>query len=226
MSSIHEYEYEMVAGIPGVLPKGERVLWQGHPRWVSFMLHVLHAGWISAYFGALMAWRFAAEVVDGQGMYAAFVSALWIGVLWSVIMAILSAFAWASVRNTIYTITTKRVVYRYGVAFQMAVNVPFNKVDGAGLKTFADGTGELTLTIGEGDRLAYLMLWPNVRRWHFMSPQPMFRSIPDATGVAKILSDALAATQAEGAVTVATEAPRAKPVQRPLKPLTTSVATA
>ena len=221
MSSDHEYDFEMIAGLPGVLPKGERLLWQGKPEWFSFLNHALHAKWVAAYFAALMVWRYVAEISDGRGVYAAFVSALWLALLGAIVMAILAAFAWATARTTIYSITSKRVVYRFGIALQMAVNVPFNQIDGAGLKTFSDGTGEVTLAIGGTDRLAYLVLWPHARRWRYLSPEPMFRSVADATGVAKILTGALAASSRADA----TPAPiTASQPSRPLKPIAAAVA--
>lgn len=196
MSNVNEYDSEPMPGLPGILPAGERILWQGRPDWMSFLVHVLHVRWVLAYFGALTVWRFGSAVSEGMGVVEAASSALWLMPLWSVVIVAMVGFAIASARTTIYTITSKRVILRYGVALQMCVNVPFSKIAGAELAMFGDGSGQLPLQL-EGDiRLAYLVIWPHARRGHYLNPQPMLRSLADPKGVAKILADALAADQA------------------------------
>ena len=43
------------------------------------------------------------------------------------------------------------------------------------------------------NRIAWLVLWPNVRPWHFTNPQPMLRCLDDADTVAPMLAAALEA---------------------------------
>jgi hypothetical protein len=83
------------------------------------------------------------------------------------------------------------VVIRFGVALPMAVNIPFKVIEGAGLRTYADGTGDITLSLAPQQRINYLIMWPNVRPWHMLKPQPMLRCIPNAERVAEILGTAL-----------------------------------
>jgi Bacterial PH domain len=212
----HEYEFEDVPGLPGYLPKSEKLLWQGRPQWRSFLVHALHIRWVWAYFGAIMAWRFVSALADGLGLHGAIVSAAWLGLLGLILTAILVGFAVATARMTIYSITSKRIVMRYGIAIQMAINVPFSRIASVGLKTFDDGTGEIPVTIAGDDRFAFLVLWPNARRWEFSNPAPMLRSIPDAGAVAKIMADALAVSIAEPV--------RDAPKTRALKPLVAAAA--
>ena len=200
--SVHEYDFEPIPGVPGIPPAGERILWQGSPVWRSFLVHVLHVRWVLAYFGALTAWRYASALWDGMSVLQATTSALWLMPLWSVVIAALVGFAIAAARTTIYTITSKRVILRYGVALQMAVNVPFNTVAGAGLKVFGDGTGQLPLQLDGDIRLAYLVIWPHARPGQYLNPQPMLRSLADPKAVAKVLADALAASQVGVAATL------------------------
>jgi Bacterial PH domain len=190
----HEYDYETVAGLPGDLPDRERVLWQGSPTWLSFLTHALHVRWIAGYFALLMVWRFASGLHDGMNLQAALISGAWIVPLAAIVIAIMAGFALAVSRTTIYSITSRRVVFRFGVAVPIAVNVPFSQIVKADLHTFNDGTGQIPLTIGGQDRFAFLVLWPHAMGWQINNPQPMIRSIPDSERVAAILATALAAS--------------------------------
>jgi hypothetical protein len=80
----------------------------------------------------------------------------------------------------------------------MAVNIPFKIIESAGLRTYPDGSGDIPLVLGAGQKVNYLIMWPNVRPWRFSNAQPMLRGIPDAKHVAEILADALrSATEAD-----------------------------
>jgi hypothetical protein len=94
-------------------------------------------------------------------------------------------------RSTIYTITTQRVVMRFGIALPMAVNFPFRLVSGAAIKAWTDGTGNIPLQLRDGARVGYVVMWPNVRPWHLASPQPMLRGVAEVQKVAAILARAL-----------------------------------
>jgi hypothetical protein len=108
-------------------------------------------------------------------------------------LAALILLAWLINRSTVYTITNRRVVMRFGVALPMTVNIPFAIVESAALKTRRDGTGDIPLTLTPAQRIAYLHLWPHVRPWQFTRPQPMLRAVPDAARVGAILGDAMSA---------------------------------
>lgn len=183
--------------LPDELPVGERMLWQGSPAWVSTALHVFHVRKVALYFGALILWRFAAHLSDGSSLLDATTYAVWLVPIACAGMALLTLLAFLTARTTIYTITTKRVVMRIGIALSMTVNLPFKVVEAAGLKSFNDGTGDLALRLQSDNKAAYLVLWPHARRWHLKHPQPSLRSIPDARHVADILSEALVASQAQ-----------------------------
>jgi hypothetical protein len=213
--SVHEHDFEPVRGLPGVLPAGERVLWQGSPQVLSFLVHALHVRWVIGYFAVITAWRLWAALDGGMTFAAAVSSALWLTPMWLAVIAILAGFAWAVARTTVYTITTRRLVIRQGVALQMAVNVPFSIVESADMRLLGDGTGQIPLTLDGDLRLAYMVIWPHARFGHFINPQPMLRSIADPQSVARILSDALAASGAPLAVPAPVrEAP--KPGLRPI----------
>jgi hypothetical protein len=112
-------------------------------------------------------------------------------------------------RQTVYTITSKRVVMRFGLAMPMAINIPFTRIDGARLKLNADGSGDIPLKLAQGRKLAFLALWPYARPFKFFNAEPMLRAIPNAQKVAELLGQQLAASAAAQAGT----APQATPVR-------------
>jgi hypothetical protein len=195
-----EYDYEAVPGVPGILPAGERLLWQGGPEWLSFFQRGLPLRAVLGYFGFIAGWRFVSGWSETGSLQFAAISALWILPLCLTVVAIMAAFAYAVTRTTIYTITDKRVIFRFGLAVPVAINVPFAKIATADLNTFADGTGHIPLKIFGVDRFSFFLLWPHARDWQITHPQPMLKSVPDCTKVAEILGGALAASQSGAAV--------------------------
>jgi hypothetical protein len=185
---------DRIPGVPEPLPEGERVLWQGSPRWGTLALRAFHTRKVAIYFGVLVAWRIAAAIADGESFGAAAVPVVWLVAFGAAAVGILAAVAWAASRTTVYALTTRRIVMRFGIALPSTANIPLRLVDAAGLNVHADGTGDIALALAGNDRIAYMHLWPHARAWHFARPQPMLRAIPDAARVAGMLGQALAAT--------------------------------
>jgi hypothetical protein len=187
-----EYDHEPVPGLPGHLPKDERVLWQGSPDWRSLAIRAFHARKVAIYCVVLMAWHFYGRLYDGYTVAMA-LNALMIPVLLTIaVTALLTGLGWLSARTTIYTITNRRVVLRAGIAIPMSINIPFKSLAEGNLKLHRDGTGDVVLKIAGNDRIAYLHLWPHVRRWRFKRPEPMLRCLPDPLRAAEILGRAVA----------------------------------
>ena len=130
-----EYDSEPVLGLPEILPAGEFIVWQGQPDAFGLARRALLAPYVAGYFGSLAAWSGAAALSQGAGAAAAIVSAGWLVLMGLAAIAILFGVAWAMQRSTIYTITNRRIVMGYGVALSMAVNIPFNEIQAAGLRT-------------------------------------------------------------------------------------------
>ncbi|MEJ1159235.1 photosynthetic complex putative assembly protein PuhB [Prosthecomicrobium sp. N25] len=185
---------EIPEGLPEALPEGERLLWQGRPATLPLAIEAFHLRKVAAYFGLLLAWRFGSRLHDGLPAGEALAYAAWILPLAAGALALIAILAFATARTTIYTVTSRRVVLRIGVALQMTVNLPLSIVESAAVKRRADGSGDIALRLEPGVRAAYLVLWPHVRRWRFTRPEPSLRSVPDVAGVADLLSEALAAT--------------------------------
>jgi hypothetical protein len=190
-------------GLPAALPAGERLLWQGSPSVSSLAIHAFHVRKAAGYFGFLVAWRAGEMGLAGASAAEILPGCAWLAFLGGVLVGLLSLLAWASARNAVYTITTRRVVIRHGVALQLSLNVPFSAVEGAGLLQHRDGSGDVALQIEPRQRVVYLLTWPFVRRWQFAKPQPMLRSLESPAEVAKLLTDAWRASQAGQAAATA-----------------------
>ena len=184
-------EFEPVPGLPEVLPKGERMVWQGSPGWRSLAKTAFRVKEVGVYFGLLMVWRAVSTFYSGGSAQAALTSVLWAVAMMAIAMAILCGLAWLSAKTTIYTITDRRIVMRYGTALPLAVNLPFNVIESAALGKHADGTGDIPMVLKPGVGLGYMVLWPNARPWHYSKPQPMLRALSNPEQVARLLSDRL-----------------------------------
>jgi len=191
MSGHDDFDFEPTPGIPARLPEGERILWQGSPDWRALARSAFHIRKVAIYFGLLLLWRLADAAAGGASTAALTGAATWVLVMATGSIGLLTLLAWLNARCTIYTITTRRILLRFGVALPMTVNVPFNVVHSAAMKKNWDGTGDLPLQLHGGDRVAYAALWPHVRPWQFRCPQPMFRGIPEVEEAARMLAEAL-----------------------------------
>jgi hypothetical protein len=198
-------------GLPEHLPAGEELLWQGAPSWRGLARRAFHLRALAAYFGVLLAWLVASTLADGGTKAAAAASLLWAGPLALAALGLLAGLAWLTARTTVYTVTSRRVVMRIGVALPVTINLPFRAVEAAGLRLHADGTGDLPLRLADDGRVAYVHLWPHARPWRVARPEPMLRSVPDAARVAGILARALAAPASPAAARGAATAPAAAP---------------
>jgi len=177
--------------LPEPLPAGERLLWQQSPAWRPFSRRVFQLDKIGFYFLVVVGWV-AVSAYLSTGELAAVLRSL----SWSVppalgVLVILALISWFYARTTTYTITSERVIVQSGLAVPAAVNLPFSKISSADMKTFADGTGDIELTMS-GQRLLYSMLWPNARFFRLKRPTPVMRAVQQPKKVAGILGQALA----------------------------------
>ena len=187
-----DFESKPMNGLPGPLPEGEKLLRQVQPDFRSVWRHVYHADKVAGYFGLLFVWSFYLSLRDGGTLTEAMRSSLWLLPAVGLALAILAILAWFTVKTTVYTITTERVVMRYGMAIPMIVNLSFKAIEAIDLKSFRDGTSDISLTLTGNRLLSYFHLWPHARRWHFTDPKPTLRSIANAEPVAEALAGALA----------------------------------
>jgi len=177
--------------LPAPLPAGERVIWQGKPTFKGLALRSFHIREVAIYFGLLLVWRLWSNWSSGLTATDAAISALWLIAPAISAIAVLAGLAWLFRRAACYTITTKRVLFQFGAALPMTMNVPLGKIANAALKTYRDGSGDIPLQVSDNKRVSYLLLWPHIRPWRMRAPEPMLNSVPDAADVAAKLAQAL-----------------------------------
>jgi hypothetical protein len=182
------------AGLPGPLPAGERMLWQGQPRWQSVALRVLHVRKLAIYFAILLAWYVVAKLAGGMAVRDVAIGTAELAGVAAAPLALMTGYSWAVGRTTVYTVTNRRVLMKFGVGFSITMNVPFAKIDGAALKLGADGIGDIALDIARSERLSYIVIWPHVRSLFSGRTKPTLLALPDAERAAQIIGRALAAS--------------------------------
>ncbi|TYC61772.1 PH domain-containing protein [Rhodobacterales bacterium] len=188
-----EHEIEPVPGLPGNLPHGEEMLWQGRPCARLVARHVLKNRWIAGYFFLLAAWAILGGLHDGRPVPGIVFSVAVLTSLGAVVIGMLELFAWGVQKTTLYTITSHRVVMRFGVAFSLTFNLPFKQVTAVSRADLGDGAGNVAIRLQPGHQLSWLLQWPHVRSWRFSDPEPSLICLPDAKAACDVL--ALAITQ-------------------------------
>lgn len=189
-----EHDSEPVKGIPGLLPAGEQVLWQGAPAWRSLFWHAYHGRILLVYFAIMVLARGAYLYANDASLLESLRGCVGPGLFALVALAILGALAALAAHRTVYTVTTRRVLIRQGIALESTVNLPFAQLEGASLKRHADGTGDIALRLLPTQRISYLWLWPHVRPGRITRPEPALRAVTDVERGAEVLSRAFAST--------------------------------
>jgi hypothetical protein len=169
-------------------------------------LRAFHVRQVAIYFALLAAWRIASDISVGTSALTTATVLLWLLLPCAGACGVLAFLAWLSSRTTYYIITGRRVIIQFGVALPITLNIPFSTIGSAALRSYADGSGDIPLTVTGDDRVAYLMLWPHVRPWRVKRTEPMLRSVEDAKSVSEILARAVvaAANTADGVKGVVT----------------------
>ena len=181
-------------GLPGPLPAGERMLWQGAPDWRLLARRALHTRKLVLYFGLITVWVGACRLLEGAAPSDALRAVAWAAFIGTAPILLAFAYAWAAARASVYTITDRRLVLQLGLALPVTINLPFTRIASADLNRRADGSGDISVSLLGGDRLSYAVLWPHVRPRRFGHPQPTLRALPDVQPVAQLLARALAAS--------------------------------
>ena len=184
----------MSRGLPGRLPEGERILWQGSPDWRVLARRVFHLRAVAIYFAVLLAYFAVNSYARGNALAEVAHDTAELAALALVPILVIGLYAWGTGRATTYTITNRRIAIKMGIALPMTMNLPFTRVDGAGFHPARDGSGDITLQLGKGDQVAYLLLWPHARPWRMAQSEPMLRALPQGARVAQLLARALAAS--------------------------------
>jgi hypothetical protein len=197
-----DFAFEPQRGLPGILPPGERLLWQGAPNWRALAVRSYHVRKIAAYFALLVLWRVATGVAGGQSATTLVIGAGFIAVLGAAAMTTLAGLAYLNARSAVYSITTRRILVRQGIAVPLTLNLPLQCIEAAGLRLFRDGTGDIALSVGGAQRIAFLINWPHLKPGRFSRPEPSLRALEDVDEAARILGVALAAETMPGELPV------------------------
>lgn len=193
MDDHDDYAFEPIPGLPAELPQGETLLWQGSPEWRALTREAFHVRKVAVYFALVLVWQLATAAGEGATLAAMAAQSSWLLAGAAAAIGVLSLLGWLYARTTIYTLTTKRLVIRSGLALPVTLNLPLSLIDTAQVARSSDGTGGIIMTVAKPNRIALLALWPNARPWRFNSPQPMLRSLGDVDAVAALVAKALEA---------------------------------
>ncbi len=188
-----EYEYEPVRGLPEQLPEGEYIVWQGEPEWEGLARRVFHVRGVALYFLLLMTWYLWSKLQSGASLTEALAASSWPFALGLIALGILLVMAWLYARSTVYTLTNKRIVLRFGVAIPMMINVPLERIEAADIARYGSHA-DICLTLAEGDRISFMALWPNARPWHYGRVKPALRGLANADTAAALLADVVGAS--------------------------------
>ena len=140
---MNEYEHEPVRGLPEDLPVGEHIVWQGEPDWRGLARRAFHVRKVMFYFGILIAWYLAANSADGIASGVTTAGVLWTFAMGVLALGILYLLAWVYARTTVYTLTNRRLVLRFGVALPMMINLPLEKLEAADLVQYGGDLGDI-----------------------------------------------------------------------------------
>ncbi|WP_394690175.1 photosynthetic complex putative assembly protein PuhB [Hoeflea sp.] len=198
-----EHDYEPVPGLPGRLPEGEIILWQGAPSSAQVSRRIMKTRWIAGYFAVLVIWNVSAGIYDGRTVSEILFSSGALAILCTMAIALLEAFAWGVQKTTMYTITNKRVVMRIGVALSATFNLPFTRIASADMREDKNGCGDIALTLAPGDKLSWLVFWPHVRGFKKGALMPQMICLRDVAIAGNVLSAALAGSRSIDAPVVA-----------------------
>ena len=179
---------EPVRGLPERLPPGERLLWQGAPEARLLARRVFHLRALAIYFVLLIGAHSALSLRDGAAPAELITGGIGMLALALFALAVLGGLALAYAKTSVFSITDRRLVLRFGVALPMNVNIPLRHIQAADMRRYADGSGDIVFTVTAHKTVSYVTLWPNVRPWKLLRAQPALRCLADVQEAAQILA--------------------------------------
>ena len=184
----HEHEFEAAPGLPEALPVNEHILWQGAPSASLLAVHALHTRKLVLYFAVMLCVQ--ALYLAGEPGVPVWPSVMLSAALAGLCVLLLAGVAWYSARNTLYTLTNRRVVMRIGMVLTITLNLPLKQLESASVRLLSNGAGELALGLKSTGPVGWLHLWPHVKAWTFRRPEPALRCVPNIQQVAELFMQA------------------------------------
>ena len=188
MSLPHEHEFEAAPGLPEALPVNEHILWQGAPSASLLAVHALHTRKLVLYFAVMLCVQ--ALYLAGEPGVPVWPSVMLSAALAGLCVLLLAGVAWYSARNTLYTLTNRRVVMRIGMVLTITLNLPLKQIESASVRQLSGGAGDLALALKGPRRVGWLHLWPHAKAWTLRHPQPALRCVPQVQAVAELFMQA------------------------------------
>lgn len=179
-----DFDDTAVPGLPGPLPAGEHMVWQGKPETGLVLRHVFKARWIAAYFAVMVGWLLVTGLYFGRAPVDIAMSVVVMAVAGAMVIGFFWVYSVAIHRTTIYTLTTRRIVMRTGVALPTCFNLPFTEVEAVDVLERADGSGNMALRFKPDIRLSWMVFWPHVRGLRLARPEPQLTGLKDVRAVA------------------------------------------
>ncbi len=199
-----EFDEKANAGLPGPLPVGERIVWQGNPRAAAIARHSLKVRWIAGYFAVMLAWLVVTGLYFARAPFDIAMSLAIMALAGGLVIGLAHWLAWGVARTTTYTITTRRIVMRFGIALPKAFNLPYSQIESVDVRERGHGLGEIALRFKPGIKLNWFIFWPHVRGLRMGRMEPQLIGIADIGTVASLLATQLHAnfgrTQHPGAL--------------------------
>jgi hypothetical protein len=186
-----DFESEAQPGLPEALPEGERLLWQGQPDSWLLAVHAFHVRKVMLYFALLGLWELGSGLHDGLLLSAIAVGLGKLALAAGLAVGLLLLLARASAREAIYSLTDKRLVMRFGMALRLTLNLPYSRIESAGLRLLNGGHGDIAVRLEPESQVSYAVLWPHARAWRLRRPEPTLRCVPDAERAVRLMSTAL-----------------------------------
>ncbi len=148
-----DFDFEPIRGVPAPLPEGETILWQGAPGFRGLVIRALQCAEGRALLRTADALAFGAAVASGQARTVGFGQAMVLLPFAIAAIGILALIAWGYARTTVYTLTSRRLLIRSGIAIPVTLSLPLSKIASASVKLFGDGTGDIPVKVEQGERI-------------------------------------------------------------------------
>ena len=205
MSDHDDFAFDHAPGLPAPLPPGETLLWQGSPDWRALARRPFRCRGVAVWFALVLTWLAASGLYRGETLVELLPGLVATAMGGALAVGILAGLAWLTARATIWTITDRRLLIRFGIALPVTMNLPFVRLASAALALHgersatgspaaaASDTGDIVLELVADERVSWAVMWPHVGPFGAGRTRPALRGVPDAARVARLLGEAVVA---------------------------------